>query len=290
MFPGKFDYERPETVGEATAFLARHEDDDTELLAGGHSLIPTMKTGLASVDVVVDISRIDALRGIESDGDTHTVGALTPYATIESATRLREDCPVVTDAAAEIGDVQVRNMGTIGGNVAHADPTSDMPASVLATDAVVHVCGPDGDRSVAAADFFEGMFSTALDEDELLTRIEIPADGGNRASAYVKRPNPASGYAIVGVGAAVELDDDVVASARVATTGSTDHAVRLTAVEEALVGDPLTTDSMVAAAEQATDDLGDATMMDDDYASSEFRAGLLEGYTERALQRAAERL
>jgi carbon-monoxide dehydrogenase medium subunit len=289
MFPDGFTYERAGSVDEALDLLAEHADADTELLAGGHSLLPTMKTRLASPDVVVDIGRIDELRGVETDRDanTTTIGALTTYATVESADSLLDGCPAVAEAAGEIGDRQVRNAGTVGGNLAHADPAADLPASVLAADATLHVAGPDGSRAVPAGEFFRGTFQTDLDDGELLTRVEIPTDGANTTSTYVKRPHPGSGYATVGVAAAVRTDGEGVASARVAVTGATDHAVRLGAVEEALVGEPLSEDAVDAAAARATDDLDGATLLDDASASSEFRARLLEEYTGRALRRVA---
>lgn len=291
MFPDGFTYERAGTVDEALDLLAEHADAETELLAGGHSLLPTLKNRLASPDVVVDIGRIDALRGIETDGDgeTATIGALTPYATLEADDALLADCPVVPEAAGEVGDVQVRNAGTLGGNLAHADPAADMPASVLAADATIHVRGHEGSRTIGIDDFFEGIFTTALDEGELLTGIEVPLGDGNARSAYVKKRSPSSGYAVVGVAAAVATADGTVESARVATTGATDHAVRLRAVEDALAGESLSEEAIAAAAERATDDLDGATLMDDDRASAEFRAQLLEQYTERALDRIADR-
>jgi len=292
MFPDSFQYERAGTVEEAVDLLAEHADADTELLAGGHSLLPVMKSRLSSPDVVIDIGRIDGLQGIDRDDGTITIGALTPYAEIESfeAGGHRNGYAVVAEAASEIGDVQVRNMGTIGGNIAHADPASDMPASVLAADATIHVRGRDGTRAIAAGDFFQGMFATALDDGEILTRIEVPASDGDGASAYAKRPSPSSGYAMVGVAAVIRTDDDTVRSARVAVTGATDHAVRLAAVERNLVGESLSEETIDSAAGHATDDLGGASLMDDNQASSEFRGRLLGEYTRRALARAAEKV
>jgi carbon-monoxide dehydrogenase medium subunit len=288
MYPDGFEYERASSVDEALDLLAEHSDADTELLAGGHSLLPTMKSGLASPEVLVDIGRIDELRDVEVDSDTATIGALTPYSEIEDSTPLRAECPVVAEAAAAIGDVQVRNMGTVGGNLAHADPASDMPASVLAADATVNLAGPDGSRSVAAEDFFRGVYETAVGEEEILTNIEVSTGDGNEASTYVKRPSPSSGYAMVGVGAAVRTDGHEVGTARVAVTGATDHAVRLGPVEEALTGAELSTEAIADAAQRATDDLAGASLMDDPRASSEFRAQLLEQYTQRALDSVAE--
>ena len=288
MYPDGFEYERASSVEEAVELLSEHTDADTELLAGGHSLLPTMKSGLASPEVLIDIGRVDELRGVDVDGDTVTIGAMTPYSEIAESAPLREGCPVVAEAAAAIGDVQVRNMGTVGGNLAHADPASDMPASVLAADATVNLAGPDGSRSVAAEEFFQGMFETAVGEDEILTSIDVPTGGGNEASTYVKRPSPSSGYAIVGVGAAVRTDGGEVDTVRVAVTGATDHAVRLGPVEEALTGADLSAESVADAAGRATDDLAGATLMHDSRVSSEFRAQLLEQYTRRALDDVAE--
>lgn len=288
MYPDGFTYERPTTVEEALSLITEHADVETEFLAGGHSLLPTMKTGLASPEVIIDIGRIKNLRGVETEGDTITIGALTPYTAIEEADSLHESCPVVPEAAAEIGDVQVRNMGTIGGNIAHADPASDMPASILAADATLHLVGKDGVRLVAADDFFKGMFETDLGEEELLTKIEVPTNDGNPASAYVKRPSPASGYAMVGVAAAVRMEGESVVSVRVAATGATDHAVRLDAVEKHLTNETLTRDAIIAASERATNDLDGATLMDNVQGSSKFRAQLLEQYTQRALHRVTD--
>ena len=289
MYPNEFQYERAGTVEEAIDLLTEYAGSDIELLAGGHSLLPTMKSGLASPSVLIDIGRIDDLRGIECDSDTTTIGALTPYIDIEESDNLLDDCPVVAEAASKVGDVQVRNLGTIGGNVSHADPSSDMPASILAADATLHVRGRNGQREIPAVDFFQGMFATDLDEDEILTGVEVPNYGENTASAYVKYPSPSSGYAIVGVAALLRIDGDSVRSVRVAITGATDYAVRLTAVEDTLAGRPLSPGTMAAAAERATDDLGGARLMNDNQASSEFRGQLLEQFTERALAKAAER-
>ena len=290
MYPPEFEYERAETVDEALALLAEHDGAETELLAGGHSLLPTVKSGLASPDVLIDIGRIEELDGIDRNGDSTTIGALTPYVEIESSADLLEDCTVIAETASQIGDQQVRNAGTIGGNLAHADPASDMPASVIAAGATIHAQGSDGVRQIGADDFFEGMFETALEPDELLTGIEVPHHGAGGASAYVKKPSPASGYAVVGVAATVHTADGTVESARVAANGATDRGIRLSPVEEALVDESLTDDAIAAAAARATDSLDGASLMDDNQASSEFRARLLEVYTERALEQVADRL
>lgn len=287
MYPEPFQYERANSVDDALSLLDEHADRETTLLAGGHSLLPIMKAGLASPDVVIDIGRIEELRGIERNDDSVHIGALTPYAAIERFERGSASFDVVAAAASEIGDVQVRTMGTIGGNIAHADPASDMPASVLAADATVHVHGQDGTRSIDATDFFQGMFTTAMDDDELLTGIDVPSSDADAAGAYVKRPSPSSGYAIVGVAAVLE-GVDTINAARVAVTGGTDYAVRLPAVEERIVGKKPSEALFDEAAEHATDDLNGASLVDDAQASSAFRAQLLEQYTARALSAAAK--
>jgi carbon-monoxide dehydrogenase medium subunit len=285
MYPAEFDYVEAESVDHALDLLAEHADAETELLAGGHSLLPTMKTGLATPDVVVDIGQIEAMQGIESDGDTLSIGAMTTYDEIASADAVAEGAPALAEAAAAVGDVQVRNMGTIGGNIAHADPASDLPGAVIAERATVVVQGADGEREVAADDFFGGMYETDVGPGELVTRIEVPANAD--AGAYVKKAASASGYAVLGVAVALQLDGDTVASASVAANGAMDRAVRLAGVEDALAGADLTDDARDAAAGHATDGLDESRLMDDLEASASFRAHLLEVYTGRALAAAS---
>lgn len=288
MYPAPFEYERAESVEDALSLMDEHSDSITELLAGGHSLLPTMKAGLATPDVVIDIGEIDALRGIENAEGSITVGALTPYSAVDDSETVWTETAVFADAAHHIGDVQVRNRGTVGGNIAHADPASDLPAALLAAEGTVIAHGPDGERSIAADEFFEASYMTALAEDELLTRIELPKRSGH-AGAYAKKPSPSSGYAIVGVAVVLETDGNTVTDARVAVNGAMDHAVRLEPVEEALSGESFTDETITTAAERATDDLDTAMVMDDLQASNEFRAQLVEVYTERALDTALDR-
>ncbi|MFB6170833.1 MAG: xanthine dehydrogenase family protein subunit M [Haloarculaceae archaeon] len=287
MFPGEFDYYAADSVAEAFDLLDDHPE--AELIAGGHSLLPTMKSGLANPDALVDISRIDDLQGIDHGDGVTTIGAGTNYAAIADDDTLWENVPVFAEAASEVGDVQVRNRGTIGGNLAHSDPASDLPAAAIAADATIVVQGADGEREVSADDFFFGMYMTDVQEGELLTRVEFPHQGADATGAYVKKPSPASGYAMVGVAAALELDGDTVESARVAANGVMDHAVRLDPVEEAIAGETLSEDAFEDAAADAAADLDEAMMMDDIQASSEFRAQLLSVYAQRALESAAER-
>lgn len=290
MYPPEFEYERAGTVDEAIQLLEANADRETELLAGGHSLLPTLKSGLASPELLIDIGGVDELRGVESNGESTKIGALTPYADLESNDDLWDVNTVTAEVASRIGDLQVRNAGTIGGNIAHADPASDMPAGVIAADATIHASGPNGSREITADDFFQGMYGTALDADEILTTIEVPHQGADSASGYVKKPSPSSGYALVGVAASVGTDGSHVESARVAVNGAVDHAVRLTGVEDALLGEALTEDVIQEASSLAADDLGGMTLMSDGQASERFREKLVEIYSSRALETVASRL
>jgi len=287
MYPAQFEYYQAGSVDEALSLLAEHGDREVELLAGGHSLLPTMKSGLASPDVLIDLGGIDSLRGIERNGDSFSIGALTPYAEVAAHEALNHDATTFAEAAQAIGDIQVRNRGTVGGNIAHSDPASDLPAAVVASDATITVQGDGGSREIAADDFFQGMYATDVGEDEILTGIEVPALDDGDVGAYVKKPSPSSGYAMVGVGVVLQTDGREIDSARVAANGAMDHATRLSGVEDALAG------SMVAdapdAASRAIEGIEDWQFMDDLQASAEYRAQLLEVYTRRALQAAADR-
>ncbi|WP_435348639.1 FAD binding domain-containing protein [Haloarchaeobius sp. HRN-SO-5] len=289
MFPSQFEYHRADSVEEAIELKA--ENPETEILAGGHSLLPTMKSGLANPGGLVDIGDIESLKGIDRrDGETE-LGALTTYATIAQNEQLWADVTVLAEGAHEVGDIQVRNRGTIGGNIAHSDPASDLPGAVLAADATIHAQGPDGERDIAADDFFQGMYATDLAEDELLTGVRIPHQDEDTGSAYVKKPSPSSGYALVGVAAVLETDGDEVTSARLAANGVMDHAVRLEPTEDALVGVSLDDeDGIEDAAQVAADDLDEFMMMDDIQASAEFRTQLLHVFTRRAIEAAADRV
>lgn len=288
MFPAQFDYYKASSVSEALDLMEEHADEETEILAGGHSLLPTMKSGLASPDALIDISGIDAISGIETDGDTTTIGATTNYVDVIDSSDLAENVSVFPSAVEQVGDVQVRNRGTIGGNLAHADPASDLPAAALAADATIVVEGRDGEREIPVDDFFLGMYATDVAEDELLTGVRLP-NAPDVGGAYAKKPSPSSGYAMVGVAAALEVDGDEVTSARIAANGVMDHGVRLEPVEDALVGESADEDAIAEAADHAGDDLDEMLMMDDVQASADFRAHLLTVYTKRAIGTAVER-
>jgi carbon-monoxide dehydrogenase medium subunit len=285
MFPSPFDYVAASSVEEAVSLLQQH-GEEAKLLAGGHSLLPMMKLRLAAPSVLIDIGRIPGLAGVQTNGAIG-LGPTTTYTTVLDSEELARLCPLLAETAAQVGDMQVRNRGTVGGSVAHADPASDMPAAMLALDATFTARGPGGERSIAAADFFQGLFMTALQPDEVLTRISIARPPQGAGMAYEKFRNPASGYAIVGVAAVAALaGDGTVSDVRVAITGAGAQPVRATAVEEALRGKALDDAALAAAAEHATEGL---QLMSDIHASEDYRAHLTRVFTRRALKRALER-
>ena len=287
MFPDEFDYHEAESVDHAIELLGEHSGEEVELLAGGHSLLPAMKTGLSSPDVVVDLGGVDELHGVRTDGNTLSIGAMTRYSDLLDADAAHEHAPAMTAAVAEVGDAQVRNRGTVGGNLAHADPASDLPGAALASDATLIVQGLDGEREIPAEEFFFGMYATDIGQNELLTRVEVPsADGA--VGAYAKKPSPSSGYAIIGVSALLDVDGGTVTDARVGANGAVGQGVLLPSVADSIVGEELDEESAAAAASRATEDVDEAMLMDDLQASGEFRAQLLEVYAERALLAAAE--
>ncbi len=274
MYTTDFDYHRATSVQNALELLAAN--DGAKLLAGGHSLVPSMKLRLASPSALIDISQVAELQGIRQEGDTLIIGAGTTHAQILHSDLLKKLCPILPEAADWIGDPMVRNCGTIGGAVAHADPAADYPASMLALEASFKLVSQTGERVVAVADFFHGMFETAVQEGEMLTEIHIPVQAGAKMS-YAKFPHPASHYAIVGV--AVVLTDS---GARVALTGAGAKAMRLPRVEQALGSDY--SEANVAAATHNAVDAGD--LLGDRFASAEYRAHLAGVFAQRAIAQA----
>lgn len=280
MYAAPFDYARPKSLDEAISLLSRH-GDEAKLLAGGHSLIPAMKLRLAQPKVVIDIARLDALRKVEERGDRIAVGALVTHAEIAANRTLAARCPLLVEAAAAIGDVQVRNKGTIGGSLVHADPAADWPATVLALDAELEVAGPQGRRTIKASDFFVGMLETSVKPNEILVEIRVTATGAS--VAYVKTEQKASGFALCGAAAVV---DKTAKRVRIGITGIAPIAYRATAVEKALEGKSLDAQTIAAAARQAASGV---SPLSDIHASAEYRAHLAEVNTARALQTAASR-
>lgn len=278
MYPASFEYFRPSTLDEAVALLARH-GDAAKVLAGGHSLIPAMKLRLARPSVIVDIGRVANLSYIrEADGQI-AIGAMTTHGEIEASSRLRERCPLLPETASHIGDVQVRNRGTIGGSLAHADPAADWPAAILALDAELDIAGPRGRRTVDAAKFFVDLLETVIQPDEILCEIRVRPTP--RSVAYEKTEQKASGFALAGVAVVIPDRDGTV---RVAVTGVAAKPYRATAVEHALAGQRVPPVKIIAAAAalaaQPSDALGDI------HASPEYRAHLAHVNTRRALVRA----
>lgn len=281
MIPGRFEYHRATSVDEAIGLLA--DNEGAKLLAGGHSLLPMMKLRLATPTVLVDVGGIDELRSLDQEGGELVVGSMTTHAEIAASSDVRASHGALAEAAAAIGDVQVRNCGTLGGSLAHADPAADYAAAVLALDAEINVRGPNGERTIAAAELFVGLLETSLQPGELITSVRFPKASG--ASVYEKFEQPASGFAIVGVAAEIGKDNGTCTGARLAATGLSDRPVRLLAVEEALSGGGLGDDEIAAAAAAADSNL--ESVREDLYAKEDYRRHLLRVITERAVSRAA---
>ncbi|WP_255191810.1 FAD binding domain-containing protein [Natronobeatus ordinarius] len=282
MYASDFEYHRAESVKEAIELLTEH--DGAQLVAGTHGLLPRMKTGEERPRALVDVAGLDGLSDVDERDDALTIGALVTHARLAKSEPVREHATALADAAGELGDPQVRNGGTIGGNLAHGDARSDPPAAVLALGGSLELRGPDGERRLDATTLFEGHFETAVGDDEVVTALSIPPHD-DATSAYVKRRNPLSGYALVGVAAWVRLEDDEIAEARVAATGTPPHPVRLTGVEDELEDATADEETIAAAAARATEGLVVDELRSDVQASAEYRAHLLSVDTERALRR-----
>jgi carbon-monoxide dehydrogenase medium subunit len=280
MIPVAFDYARPRSLDEALGLLATH-GEDAKVLAGGHSLIPAMKLRLAQPKVLIDIGGIGDLRSINQQDGKIAIGALTTHYEIESSDLLKQSCPLLPEVAGKIGDMQVRNKGTIGGSCVHADPAGDWPAAMLALDAEFEVVGRNGNRTIAAKDFFVGMLTSAIGPDEILKVIRVPATA--KSAAYVKFAQKASGFAIAGVAVIVDKQRKEVA---VGVTGVAPAAYRAASVEASLRGSDLSSATIASAAEKAADGVDP---LSDIHASAEFRAHLARVQAKRALELAASR-
>jgi len=286
VYAADFDYHRARSLAEAQQLLALHPG--AKLLAGGHSLIPLMKLRLAAPATVIDIGRVSELRGIAGAGDTVRIGSLTTHAELASSAALRRAAPALAEAAAVVGDPAVRNRGTIGGNVAHADPASDLPTVLVALNAKIVAVGPGGERTIEAHDFFMGLMTTALAADEILAAIVVPSAGAGQGSAYVKFAHPASGYAVIGVAAALTVTGSKAANVSVAIGGLVPAARRLASVERALTGQQPTDGAIAVAANKVLDDLGD-DVSGDIFASADYRRSVAPVYVKRALSAAVAR-
>jgi carbon-monoxide dehydrogenase medium subunit len=284
MIPLPFAYDRATTVDDAVAKLVA-ANGTAKLVAGGHSLVPLMKLRLAEPKVLIDIARIPGLSGIREQDGSIDIGACTVHHDLATSAVLQRQCPVIADAAASIGDPQVRNRGTLGGSLAHADPSADYPAALLALDADIEIRGPRGARTVNASQFFRNLFTVDLAGDEILVGVRF---NPVRASAYAKLFQRASHFAIVGVAAALEVSEGRVRSARVGATGAGPTAVRLTRVEGALVNQPVSKDAIAAATKDAGADV--PVVNADIHASEDYRRAMIAVFARRALEAALARL
>ena len=293
MYPAQFEYSKAGSVAEAIQIL--QGDPDAKIIAGGHSLLPLMKLRLARPSRVVDIGGIAGLRGISVSDGVVSIGALTTHYEISTSADVQANCGILAEAAGGVGDPAVRNRGTIGGNVSHADPASDLPTVLTALGASFNLQGPSGARTVAADDFFIGPFETAVGADEVLTGVSVPALAANQVAEYAKMAHPATSFAVVGAAAVVTLEGDAgghghdhghdhdhdhghhhaprCAAARVAVGGLTPRPTRSPAVESALAGSELTLDSIAEATALVGGDLGD-DLLGDVYASADYRRNM----------------
>lgn len=278
MLPNTVDYYRASSVSDALSVLKANPD--AKILAGGHSLIPAMKLRLNSPSMVIDIANLSDLNYIKEDGGNICIGAMTTHGQIAHSSLLADKLPLFTETADVIGDVQVRNMGTIGGSIAHADPSADWPAALLAANASIVVTNGDETRTIPATDFFVGFFSTALEEGEIITEIQVPVPASGTKMTYQKFMQPASRFAIVGCAAMAKVENGVVSDITVAFTGVSDGPFRDGNVEAAISGKAATAENIASAAAQAASDV---SLNADHYADEDYRQHLARVYAKRAL-------
>lgn len=286
MFAADFEYRKAGSIAEAVQLLS--DNPGAKILAGGHSLIPLMRFRLARPEVVIDIGGIANLRGITVGGDTINIGALTTHAEIAASADVQRSNGLLAEAAGGIGDPAVRNRGTIGGNLAHADPASDWATVLTALGATVSAQGPSGARTIAVSDLIEDAFATALAENELITTVSVPVLAANQRAEYAKMAHPASFYAVVGGAVVVTMDGNRCTAASVAVGGLTPRPVKALSVEQALSGTTLTADSIGDATARLSEDISAAgvDIIGDVYASAEFRAGVAPVEVKHALMHA----
>lgn len=285
MIAAQFDYVRANTLDEALTLLAQNED--AKILAGGHSLIPAMKLRLAQPPLVIDIGRISDLAYVREEDSRIHIGAMTTHYQIESSELLQKICPLLPECAGHIGDVQVRNKGTIGGSLAHSDPAGDWPAAIIALNAELIATSKNGERTIKADDFFVDLLTTALEPGEILREVRINKAAGRTGQAYVKMHHPASGFAVVGVAASLTMSSDSdCEKASVAITGVSSKAYRAAAAEAGLNGKKLAEQTIADAASHATDGVD---VNGDLFASADYRRHLAVVYVKRAIAAAIER-
>jgi carbon-monoxide dehydrogenase medium subunit len=286
MFPASFGYVAARSIEEALELMAKHGEEG-KLLAGGHSLIPAMKLRLASPRMLIDLGTVAGLSGIHIDGGDLVIGALTVHADVAASDLVRKHLPGLADAASVIGDVQVRNRGTVGGSVAHADPGADLPVILTALSASLIVQSSGGSRTLAVDDFFTDFYTTAMNANEILTAIRVPIPASGRGTAYAKLPHPASGYVVVSAGALVTRQaSGSCAAARVAIGGLGSGPIRAITTEMELQGKPLTSQVIAAAAAKAAEE---TDPVEDSYAGAEYKQHVATVYARKAIEAAVER-
>jgi aerobic carbon-monoxide dehydrogenase medium subunit len=286
MIPAAFDYIAAQSLDEAVRTLAAH-GEEAKLLAGGHSLLPLLKLRLANPKLLIDLTRIPSLGNISQQGDKIIIGALATHYQIESSELLKARCPLLPQTARAIGDVQVRNRGTIGGSLTHADPSADWPAAILALGGELKLSGPKGERRFAAEEFFLGTMTTAIEPTEILTEIQVPVSSRRYGSTYLKMAQQASGFAVVGVAVWLRLaQNGRCEDVAIGVTGLSDKAFRATAVEERLRGNKLTAKLIAESASKVAEG---SDPLEDLHASAKFRAHLAQVYASRAIEEAAKR-
>lgn len=286
MFPASFGYVAPRSIEEALQLLDRH-GEEAKLLAGGHSLVPAMKLRLAAPRTLIDLGTVPGLSGVRIAGDRIVIGALTVHADVAAADLVRRHLAGLAEAAAVIGDVQVRNRGTIGGSVAHADPAADFPVILSALDASFVLRSSKGNRTVAAADFFVDFYATAMAPNEILTEIVVPLPAAGTGTAYAKLAHPASGYVVVSAAACITRQPSgSCAVARISLGGVGSGPVRASAAEKELQGKPLDSQTIEAAAARAAQE---SDPVDDSYAGADYKRNMATVLTRRALESALQR-
>jgi aerobic carbon-monoxide dehydrogenase medium subunit len=279
MIPQQFDYTAPTTLQEALELIAGGE---RKILAGGMSLIPLMKLRLAQPEHVIDLSRVPGLNHIVEEGGVVRIGAMATHHDVEISPVIRARCPLLAETASHIGDMQVRNVGTLGGSIAHADPAADYPAALLALDVEIRLVSAKSDRTVAASEFFQDAFTTAIEPGEIVMEVRAPVDQGSVGYRYEKVAHPASGFAVVGVAARIRKNGDKIEMARIGVTGVSPRPFRATAVEDLLVRGANPADAVAALGEgvDANTDL---------YASARYRIHLARVHAARAIAVALSR-
>ena len=279
MIPESFDYQRAGSVREALTLLKQH-GENAKILAGGHSLIPTMKLRLANPGTLIDIGGISELKYINDKGDYLAIGGGTTHLMVETSSLVQQKAPALSQAAGQIGDVQVRNRGTIGGVLAHSDPQADYPGVVLALNATIVAEGSGGERKIEAVDYFTGLWETALGENEILTEVRIPVDSANANSCYLKFPQPASRYPYVGCAVAMDKSGGNCSEVRVGFSGVAESAFRDSGVEDAIRGQALKDETIAAASAKAAEG---RTVLSDYFVSEEYRRAMAQVYAKRAM-------